>query len=126
MSTFGEGGWYDVPDSNDQRYWDGEHWTESYRPRIADGGDASRSSRAPTSGLAIASLVVGIASFFLSCIALVTGIVGFILGLSALRECQPRGPKNGRGLAIAGMVCSATAFAIMGMLTFFFLILLRA
>jgi hypothetical protein len=122
MSTFGEGGWYDVPDSDDQRYWDGEHWTESFRPRPVA---PEFSPPAPTSGLAIASLVLGIASFFVSCLGIVTGIVGFFLGLSALRETQPQGPKRGRGLAIAGMICSAIAFAIMTTLTLLFVFLMR-
>ena len=34
MSTFGDGGWYDVPDSDEQRYWDGGTWTE----HVARGG----------------------------------------------------------------------------------------
>ena len=55
-----------------------------------------------------------------------TGIVGIVLGIAALRECEPRGPKRGRGLAIAGMICSAVAFTIMGVLTLLFLLVLRA
>lgn len=122
MSTFGDGGWYDVPDSDEQRYWDGNDWTESYRPRpIAP----EFAPPAPTSGLAIASLIIGITSFFVSCLGIVSGIVGFFLGLSALRECQPRGPKRGRGLAIAGMICSAIAFATMSTLTLLFVFLWR-
>jgi hypothetical protein len=42
------------------------------------------------------------------------------------RECRPRGPKNGRGLAIAGIICSTVAFFLMFVLTFFFLLVLRA
>lgn len=123
MAEFSESGWYDVPDSSDQRYWDGEQWTESYRPRV---GAPDYAPPAPTSGLAIASLVLGIASFFVWCLAFITGIAGIVAGLAALRECQPRGPKRGRGLAIAGMICSAAAFTIMAFFTFMFLIVLRA
>ena len=122
MSTFGEGGWFDVPDSDDQRYWDGEDLTESYRTRPVAPEFAPP---AQTSGLAIASLVLGVASFLMSCLGIATGIVGFFLGLSALRETQPRGPKRGRGLAIAGMICSAIAFAIMSTLTLLFVFLWR-
>lgn len=53
-----------------------------------------------TSGLAIASLVVSLTSL------LVCGplcIIGIVLGVMALRETQPNGPKTGRGLAIAGI-----------------------
>ncbi len=122
MSTFGEGGWFDVPDSDDQRYWDGDDWTESYRARPVA---PEFVPPPPTSGLAIASLVLGIGSFLLSCLGIATGIAGFFLGLAALRETQPRGPKRGRGLAIAGMICSAIAFATMSTLTLLFVFLWR-
>ncbi|MCC7510689.1 MAG: DUF4190 domain-containing protein [Planctomycetes bacterium] len=54
-----------------------------------------------TSGLAIASLVVSLASVIV-CMPLSIG--GIVMGVMALRETQPTGPKTGRGLAVAGIV----------------------
>ena len=54
----------------------------------------------PTSGLAIASLVLSLVTFTF-CLPLWIG--GIICGLIALGHCQPNGPKAGRGLALAGI-----------------------
>ena len=54
-----------------------------------------------TSGMAIAALVVALAGFA-TCPLI--GIVSVILGFTALKECEPAGPKTGRGMAIAGIV----------------------
>ena len=60
-------------------------------------------------GLAVASLVLGVFSIctvwipFVGLIAWILAPLGLILGLVALR--RPTGP--GRGVAIAGVVCSA-------------------
>ena len=54
----------------------------------------------PTSGWAIASLVCSLVTLV---ICLPTFIVGIIGGLVALKECEPHGPKQGRGLALAGI-----------------------
>lgn len=56
-----------------------------------------------TSGLAIASLVLGLSGFLCG----LTPIGGLICGIMALKETAPGGPKDGRGLAIAGIAISA-------------------
>lgn len=58
-------------------------------------------------GMAIAGMVLGIISLVCCCsgyIALVIGIVGFVLSLVVLLQKKP-----GKGMAIAGIICSAVA-----------------
>jgi hypothetical protein len=57
-------------------------------------------------------MVLGISSLVLWYLGLVTGIIGLILGTVAIKKCLPRGPMKGRGMAIAGIVCSIIALAI--------------
>ena len=62
-----------------------------------------------TNGLAIAGMVVGIASvvlFFLSWIATIIAIVGLILSLVGLNKAKQLGGL-GRGMAIAGVITSS-------------------
>lgn len=57
--------------------------------------------------MAIAGMILGIISLVCCCsgyIALVIGIVGFVLSLVVLLQKKP-----GKGMAIAGIVCSAVA-----------------
>ncbi|EZH66360.1 hypothetical protein DH09_10530 [Bacillaceae bacterium JMAK1] len=51
-------------------------------------------------GKAIASVILGLVSFFVSWIGFLTGVVGLVLGIMAVRE------PNGGGLAITGIVIS--------------------
>ncbi|MCB9894141.1 MAG: DUF4190 domain-containing protein [Planctomycetes bacterium] len=53
-----------------------------------------------TSTLATASLICSLVSIVV-CTPLC--IVGIVLGIMALNECQPNGPKRGRGLALGGI-----------------------
>ena len=56
-----------------------------------------------TSGMAIASLVLGLVSFFCS---VFTGIPAIILGALGLSEIgRSKGRLQGRGMAIAGLIC---------------------
>lgn len=62
-------------------------------------------------GLAIAGMVLGIISLVCCCsgyIALVIGIVGFVLSLVVLIQKKP-----GKGMAIAGIICSAIAVVLL-------------
>ncbi len=62
-----------------------------------------------TSGLAIASLVLGIASLVLSCI---TGIPAIICGIMALNKIgKSNGAEGGKGLAITG-ICLGSVFTV--------------
>ncbi|MBK8205634.1 MAG: DUF4190 domain-containing protein [Planctomycetes bacterium] len=70
-----------------------------------------------TSGLAVASLIVSLTSL------LVCGplcIIGIVLGVMALRETQPNGPKTGRGLAIAGIVSGVVILALFAVIVLYF------
>ncbi|MST94172.1 MAG: DUF4190 domain-containing protein, partial [Pedosphaera sp.] len=66
-----------------------------------------------TSGLAVASLVLGILGF---CSMGLTALVGFVLGLVSLRKIKKSGGRlGGRGLAIAGTWVSVLAIlAVVG------------
>jgi hypothetical protein len=87
----------------------------------------------PPSGLAIASLVVGILSILggifggltsvCCCGGLVSGPVALLVGATALalgyfgmKECQA-GNKSGYGMALAGMITGGIG-ALMGLITF--------
>ena len=62
---------------------------------------------AKTSGMAIASLVLGICGFCTAGISAIVGLILGIVGLSAIKKSQ--GWLKGTGLAIAGIVVSATS-----------------
>ena len=77
----------------------------------APGGDPS-----PTNGMAVASLVLGIASL-LACFAGVGAIVGLVLGIVGLVlaiNAKKKMPTVQSGLATAGMVCSIIGLVISG------------
>lgn len=62
-------------------------------------------------GLAVAGMVLGIISLVCCCmgyIALVLGIVGFVLSLVSLIQKRP-----GKGMAIAGIICSSISIVIL-------------
>lgn len=62
----------------------------------------------PTSGLAIASMVLGILAILSSClyIGIIFGIPAVITGHIAIKSFRdPQQPKSGMGMAIAGLVC---------------------
>lgn len=63
-----------------------------------------------SNGMAIASMVLGIISLLLFCIpyfAIPASIVGLILGIISIR-----GKKDGKGMAIAGIILSSIALLI--------------
>jgi hypothetical protein len=78
-------------------YLSGGSGVASYAP-----GGALSAPR-PTSGLAIASLVLSVVWFWW-----ITSIVGLVLGIVALRQIKER-DLRGRGLAIAGIAISSLA-----------------
>lgn len=72
-----------------------------------------------TNGKAIASLILGILSivmiFFFPLITPVFGILGLIFGFIALREMKQTF-QPGRGLAIAGNICSIIGLVLFGVI----------
>ena len=70
---------------------------------------------APTSGLAIASLVCGVLAIMLSCnlIGIVTGIPAIICGHMANNRMKaPGNIQSGKGMALAGLICGYIASLI--------------
>ncbi|MFD0590093.1 DUF4190 domain-containing protein [Paenibacillus sp. GCM10027627] len=68
-----------------------------------------------TNGKAIATLVLGILSLVLFYVGFVPGVVGIILGAISLKEIKKSGDQ-GRGLAIAGLVCSIIGTLLWGII----------
>ncbi len=74
---------------------------------------------APTSGTAVASLVLGLLS--LSCCG-ITAIPGLILGLVAIGDIRRSGGRlEGRGMAIAGVAVSAAMLAVCALFVLWFI-----
>jgi hypothetical protein len=85
----------------------------SYRPPTLPGapplGRPVPVAPAKTSGLAIASLVLGILGL---CSMGLTGLIGLVLGIVALRKIdKSQGELGGKGLAIAG-ICTSGVFLL--------------
>ncbi len=72
-------------------------------------------AKAKTSGLAIASLVLGILGFATCGLALlITAPLGLILGLVAMNKIgKSRGQMGGRGLALAGVITSCVSLVLL-------------
>jgi hypothetical protein len=67
----------------------------------------------PTSGKAIASLVIGCVCVFMWPVSILAAPVGLVLGWMGLRESTPPGESHGgRGLAIGGLVLNSVMFVI--------------
>lgn len=68
---------------------------------------------APSNGIAIASLVCGIVSFFLCYFGIVVAIPAVICGHIALKQINESAvPMSGRGMAIAGLITGYITAAI--------------
>lgn len=87
----------DEDDRPRRRRDDGDDDDRPRRSRRRYDDDFDRRPASSGNGMAVASLILGIVSF---CIGPVTGIVGLILGLVALRK------PSGRGMAITGIILS--------------------
>lgn len=72
-------------------------------------GEIPRDADAPTSRMAIASLILGVLGFCTG----ITAIVGLILGVIGIRQIQrSNGKLRGQGVAVAGVAISAGALLI--------------
>ncbi|MFB4161632.1 DUF4190 domain-containing protein [Geomicrobium sp. JSM 1781026] len=61
-------------------------------------------------GKAIASFVLGIASFFISWFGFLTAVVGIVLGMMARREIGSGG--EGAGVAISGIIINGISILL--------------
>lgn len=68
-----------------------------------------------TDGKAIAALILGILSIVIPYVGIILGIIGIVMATKALRE--PGEP--GRGLAVAGRVCSIVGVCLHGFVLLF-------
>lgn len=76
------------------------HYGNAYQPYGVQQPAQPYYTSKPTSGLAIASMVLSVATL---AVCLPTWIGGIICGLMALKDTEPGGPKQGRGLALGGL-----------------------
>ncbi|WP_419883124.1 DUF4190 domain-containing protein [Peribacillus sp. B-H-3] len=75
-----------------------------------------------TNSKAIASLVLGILSLIIPFLGILLGIIGLIISFPSLKEIKNTG-EGGRGMAIAGRVCSIIGI-ILGILSIIAIIIL--
>lgn len=66
-------------------------------------------------GLAIASMVLGIVSFFFGWLYLVPSVLAIIFGGVSLNQIKRRN-LGGKGMAIAGLACGITSACIYGLI----------
>ncbi|WP_226002940.1 DUF4190 domain-containing protein [Paenibacillus sp. BJ-4] len=75
----------------------------------------------PTNSKAVASMVLGILSVVIPYLGLIIGIVGIILSSLSLKEINRYG-EQGRGMAIAGLVCSIIGTLIYALIILFLVV----
>lgn len=74
-----------------------------------------------TNGKSIASLVLGICSIVLPYIGVLIGIVGIIISSMSLKEIKATN-EQGRGMTLAGLICSIIGTLIWGAILLFVII----
>ncbi len=79
----------------------------------------------PMNGKSIAGLVLGVLSIIVPYIGFLLGIVAVILSALSLKEIRIR-YEQGRGLAIAGLVCGIVSTLLYAILILFFVIFIYA
>lgn len=80
---------------------------------------------AHTNGKSVAALVLGILSIVIPYIGLLFGIVAIILSAISLKEIRTR-YEQGKGMAIAGLVCGIVGTLIYAVLILLFIIFIFA
>lgn len=76
----------------------------------------------PTNGKAVTSMILGIVSLVIPFVGLITGIIGLILANSSLKEIKLYN-QEGKGMAIAGKVCSIIAICMYAIAILIFIII---
>lgn len=75
-----------------------------------------------TNGKSITALVLGICSLFIPCLGLLAGIAGIIVSALSFKELKKTG-EQGRGLSVAGLVCSILGTLFWAVLFIFYLVI---
>ena len=107
-------GWYPDPDGGGgQRYYDGKEWTESRTPApVAPTSGVAPSpgvAQSKTSGMAIASLVLGLVWIYG-----IGSVLAIIFGFIAKKNIRnSNGMETGGGMATAGIVLGIIGAAIL-------------
>jgi hypothetical protein len=128
-------GWHRDPIGRfEQRFWDGSQWTPRIRNGMSEGADPMGANyttmpqhaappqaaygayvvpQAPrVSGLAIASMVLGIIWFYW-----IGSVLALIFGFIALAQIRrSNGWRTGRGMAIAGVVLGFVGMAVLALI----------
>ena len=104
-------GWYPDPEQPSLvRYWDGERWSPHTAPAPAHAIGVTVPAAPTTNGMAIASLVCGVASF---AVCGITAVLGIVFGHIARRQLRASGGREtGEGLALAGLIVSYAVVAL--------------
>ncbi|MNN68687.1 hypothetical protein D3C81_1844150 [compost metagenome] len=74
-----------------------------------------------TNGKAIAALVLGILALFIPYVGFVIGIVAIVFASLSFKELKRTG-EQGKGLAIAGLVCGIIGTVIYGIIIIIFIL----
>ncbi|SEU20284.1 DUF4190 domain-containing protein [Paenibacillus sp. NFR01] len=74
--------------------------------------------RSKTNGKAIAALVLGILSLIVPYVGILLGIIAIILAAISFKEIRRNG-EQGKGMAIAGLVCAIIGTLIYALLLIF-------
>lgn len=102
-------GWYPDPKTGvGQRYWDGQQWTEQVIVSTQQYASPLPTTVPDGKGLAIASLILGLAGGFLAIIALIAGPLAVIFGSISISRSKARGEK--KTMAAWGVALGAITF----------------
>ena len=86
------------------------------KPSIPTKVHAPNNTGSQTNGMAIASMVLGIAGWALCAGGGIGSIVGLILGIVALNQIKKNPNQQGKGMAIAGIILNS--LCLLGMIVF--------
>ncbi len=84
-------------------------------PAAGDYAMPTPTSLDKTSGLAVASLILGLLGFFTGCIGvgIILGLIGLVLGIVAVTQIgKPGKPARGTGMAVTGIVLGGLSLLV--------------
>ncbi|MNI39647.1 hypothetical protein D3C73_938360 [compost metagenome] len=109
----------DQNSSDEYRYTTFNNQPPTYSEQPNPFGDMPMQPAAPpkTNGKAIAALVLGILALFIPYVGFILGIVAIIMASLSFKEIK-RNQEQGKGLAVAGLVCGIVGTVIYAILIF--------